>query len=196
MLPRAFYHQPTLELARALLGKHLVRQRNGETLVGRIVEVEAYHQDGDQAAHSYSGKSERNAAMFGPPGHLYVYFIYGMHYCMNVVSESDGIGAAVLIRAIEPVAGMTTMRQLRGDHIADRQLTNGPAKCCQALAIDRAQDGLPLWTPALHLTVGDAIPASSIATSERIGISKSVDLPWRFFLKDNRFVSRKPRRKG
>ena len=196
MLPNSFYQQPTLELARALLGQTLVRNYQGERLSGRIVEVEAYHQHQDEAAHSFGGPTPRNRIMFGPPGFLYVYFIYGMHYCMNVVSEAEGVGAAVLIRAIEPLEGLSTMQRLRGPKIKTSQLTNGPAKCCQALAINGEHDGLDLQGSGLFIEVGDPPASPEIAVSGRIGISKSVDLDWRFYIKDNPYVSKGPIKGG
>ncbi len=190
MLGKVSYQQPTLTLARHLLGKNLVRKQGDWVLSGRIVEVEAYHQDGDRAAHSFGGQTPRNAVMFGPPGFLYVYFIYGMHYCMNVVTEAKGIGAAILIRAVEPLEGIETMRLNRGPHIPVRDLANGPAKCCQAFAIDNNENGLSLTSSHLFLEEGAIRSGEEIALSPRIGISKSTELPWRFFLKNNRYVSR------
>ena len=190
MLGEAYFCLPTLTLARELLGRRLVRRWRGHTLAGRIVEVEAYHQDNDRAAHSYGGKTPRNAVMFGPPGHLYVYFIYGMHYCMNVVTEPEGIGAAVLIRAVEPLEGIELMQRLRGPRIKTRDLTNGPAKCCGAFAVGPEQNGLTLTGSALFLDEDEPPAENEIAISRRIGISKSADLEWRFFIKNNPFVSR------
>jgi len=189
MLPAAFYQQPTLELARDLLGRQLVRSVQGHSVTCRIVEVEAYHQDGDAAAHSYRGKTRRNAVIFGPAGFLYVYFIYGIHYCMNVVSEAEGVGAAVLIRALEPVAG--------AEHLIHRPKrksdlpTNGPAKCCKALAVDRALDGASLLGGQIWLAQGAPVTDAEVVQTTRIGISKSVELPWRFYLKNNPYVSKK-----
>jgi len=184
------FRLPTLAVARRLLGMHLVRAVPGATLRARIVEVEAYHQDGDEAAHSFPGKTARNAIMFGPPGFLYVYFIYGMHYCMNAVTEPAGIGAAVLIRGLEPLQGIERMRAHRGAHIAERDLTNGPAKACASLAVGPEANGLALTGPAIRLEPGEAPPDRLIACSPRIGISKSKDLPWRFFIKNNPYVSK------
>ena len=190
MLPTDFFQQPTLDLARDLLGRDFVRHLNGVVLKGRIVEVEAYHQDGDQAAHSYSGKTKRNQVMFTAPGALYVYFIYRMHFCMNVVSEAEGVGAAVLIRAIEPLQGVDEMQRLRGDKVRPKNLTNGPARACQALAINRDQDGASLLGPELYLEVGEPPGPSQIVTGPRIGITKSVDLPWRFCIKGHPYLSK------
>ena len=188
----SFFQQPTLLVAQQLLGLTLVRSIDGQRLAGKIVEVEAYHQDGDQAAHSFRGKTRRNATMFGPAGYLYVYFIYGMHFCMNVVTEEDGVGAAVLIRAIQPIDGISVMKHYRGPSVKLVNLTNGPAKCCQALSIGRDQDGMSLQQDDLFLEPGDPLPAQAVKTSPRIGISKSKSLPWRFYLEGNPFVSKGP----
>lgn len=194
MLPTTFYNQPTLKLAKSLLGQHLVRKLDGRELRGRIVEVEAYHQDGDAAAHSYNGQTQRNAVMFGPAGHLYVYFIYGVHYCMNVVSEREGVGAAVLIRAIEPLAGLDLIQNHRGTKVKPLNLTNGPAKCCQAFAIGPGQNGLSLNSETLFL---EAPPEPNLAErvfqSPRIGISKATELCWRFYIEGNPYVSKLPK---
>jgi len=155
------------------------------------VEVEAYHQDRDRASHSYDGPTQRNRVMFGPPGNLYVYFIYGIHFCMNVVSEPESLSVAVLIRALEPVTGIDTMRRLRGERVPDRNLSNGPARCCQALAVNREQDGTCLQGPDLYLEQGSPCPPDQVVAATRIGITKSVELPWRFLIKDNPHVSRK-----
>lgn len=191
MLEMDFFSQPTLALARGLLGKHLVHLFNGHVLEAKIVEVEAYHQAGDTASHSYRGPSRRNRVMFGPSGHLYVYFIYGMHYCMNVVTEPSGTGAAVLIRAMEPVAGITVMRRQRARALEDRQLTNGPAKCCRALGIGLESNGRSLLGPDLFLREGPPLPNVVVQVATRIGISKSKQLPWRFYVRDNPYVSKK-----
>lgn len=190
-LERGFYEQDLLDLARSLLGKVMVRQLNGQELRARIVEVEAYHQDGDAAAHSFSGPTPRNAVMFGLPGYLYVYFIYGMHHCMNVVCCSEGIGAAILIRALEPLRGIEQMRIRRGARIRDRDLTNGPAKACAAFALDRDQNGLDLCTDrSLFLVDAPRVGVSEIVSGPRIGISKATALPWRFYIRGNPFVSK------
>jgi len=191
LLPPDFYRLPTLELAPALLGRLFVRKRGDALLAGRIVEVEAYHQDGDRAAHSFGGETARNRIMFGSPGHLYVYFIYGMHFCMNVTSEVEGVGAAVLIRALAPVRGIELMRALRGPRIADAQLTNGPAKACAALGIDRGLDGASLQGPDVWIEAGTPPAPAEVATATRIGITKSAELPWRFFIEGNPYVSRR-----
>lgn len=189
-LPHSFFDRPTLNVARESLGKHLVRRVGDERLVGRIVEVEAYHQQGDRAAHSFGGMSQRNSVMFGPPGHLYVYFIYGMHFCMNLVTEPPGIGAAVLIRALEPVEGEPLMRLNRPGITQLRDLTNGPAKACRAFAVDQKLNGADLEGPEIWVEEVDGAPLAGVASGPRIGISKSVDLAWRFWIPGNRFCSR------
>lgn len=176
------------DVAKRLLGCVLVREIDGVQLMGTIVETEAYHQT-DAASHSYKGRTARTAVMFGPPGHVYVYFTYGMHYCMNVVTGPEGEGSAVLIRAIEPLKGLPLMRQNRHNR-PDAQLTNGPAKVCQALAIDKTWNGHSLQKAPLRLLVKPSIAASSIVQTTRIGISQAVDRPWRFYIAGNPFVSK------
>jgi DNA-3-methyladenine glycosylase len=153
---------------------------------GRIVEVEAYHQE-DPAAHSYAGRTERNATMFGPPGRVYVYRSYGIHWCMNFVCEREGSASAVLIRAIEPTAGHAAMRQRRG-LTEERLLCAGPGRLCQALGITRAHDGLPLHRPPFALRPREQ--PVEIVVGPRIGITKAVEQPWRYGLAGSRFLSR------
>jgi DNA-3-methyladenine glycosylase len=189
-LPRAFYARPTLAVARALIGKLLWRETAAGCVGGMIVETEAYVSAEDAAAHGYGGPTARTATMYGPPGHAYVYFTYGMHHCLNCVTETEGIGAAVLLRALEPVAGIALMRERRGTKIADRDLLRGPARLCQAFALTRADDGLDLTGAALWLTENpDWRDDAVIATSPRVGISRAVDLPWRFYLAGSPWVS-------
>lgn len=178
----------SLEVASRLLGCLLVRELDGQRLVGKIVETEAYDQT-DAASHSYTGRTPRTNVMFGPPGHLYVYFTYGMHYCCNVVTGPEGYGSAVLIRAVEPVEGVDLMRVRRHD-VADRQLTNGPAKLCQALDIDRALNGHDLRQSPLRLNINPPLPKQQVVQTTRIGISKAKDTPWRFYIKGSPFVSK------
>jgi DNA-3-methyladenine glycosylase len=176
------------EVAPRLLGSHLIRELNGQTLRGKIVEVEAYDQ-ADVASHSYRGETERTKVMFGPAGFLYVYFTYGMHYCCNIVTGPPGHGAAVLIRALEPLSGEAQMSQNRhGLH--GQQLTNGPAKLCQALQIDRALNGHDLSKAPLRLELGSKIDQTAIVQTTRIGITRAVDVPWRFYVKGNIYVSK------
>lgn len=161
------------DVAPLLLNKLLV---HGEC-VGRIVEVEAYRDD-DPASHTFRGRTERNAVMFGPPGHLYVYFTYGMHYCANVVTGPAGSGAAVLLRAVEPVAGLEMMSQRRSGR---PQLANGPAKLCQAFGIDRHHDGEDLLRgDGVGLFDDGVDPPTQPVVGPRVGITKAVDVPWRW----------------
>ncbi len=192
VLPPEFYARDTLVVARELLGQRLVRVIGGVRLGGHIVEVEAYKGTEDQASHAARGKTPRNAAMFGPPGHAYVYFTYGMYYCLNVVTEPEGIPAAVLIRAIAPIEGIDMMRQNRPRQ-PDEELTNGPAKLCQALRIDHTFNGVPLtMASGLFIERDQAPAADQIATSPRIGVrgdERARTIPWRFFLRGNPYVS-------
>lgn len=175
------------EVAPRLLGCILERSFEGTLLRARIVETEAYDQT-DAASHSYKWQTPRTAVMFGEAGHLYVYFTYGMHYCCNVVVGSVGQGAAVLIRAVEPLAGQDIMSTNR--HGKDgRELTNGPAKLCQALAIDKALNGHDLHLQPLRLIIKDALAPQAIVQTTRIGISQAKDAPWRFYISDNSYVS-------
>jgi DNA-3-methyladenine glycosylase len=174
---------PSHEVARQLIGAVLLVDGVG----GTIVETEAYDRE-DPASHSFSGPTPRNAAMFGPPGHAYVYRSYGIHWCLNLVCGEAGHGAAVLVRALEPLAGLDRMRERRGMQDL-RLLCAGPGRLAQALAITRdAHDGRPLDTPPFQLW--EAPPGLPVASGPRIGISKAMDLPWRFGLAGSRFVSR------
>lgn len=164
--------------AHRLLGCILERELDGQLLRGRIIEVEAYDQT-DAASHSYHGKTERTAVMFGPAGSLYVYFTYGMHYCCNVVVGEEGYGAAVLIRAVEPLQGQAVMLANRNGR-GGVGLTNGPAKVCQAFGIDKRLNGHDLRRAPLRLVRGEPIERQRIVARPRIGISRAVDMPWRF----------------
>jgi DNA-3-methyladenine glycosylase len=179
-----------------LLGRVLVRrQGDGTRLAARIVETEAYEPE-DPASHAFRGPTPRNAVMFADPGHLYVYFTYGMHFCMNVVTGRAGEGSAVLLRAAEPLEGLDTMRIRRGRD-AVRELCTGPARLCQAFDVDRALDGADLVN-GRELWIGDGTPVdvARIAAGPRIGIRVGVERPWRFTVKDDPFVSvRAPGRK-
>lgn len=192
-LQRDFFARATLTVAPDLLGRTLVRMREGERCSGRIVEVEAYIGQEDQASHARCGRTERNAAMFGPPGHTYVYLIYGIHHCLNIVTRERGFPAAILIRALEPLSGIERMREARGGRPV-RELTDGPGKLCQALEIDRRFDGRDLCAPdaALFLEGGTPVNEDAIATSPRVGVrgdEAALTAPWRFYLEDNAFVS-------
>jgi DNA-3-methyladenine glycosylase len=187
--PFALLAGDAVEVAPRLLGCLLVREfEDGTRVSGRIVETEAYHQS-DAASHSYKGKTPRTEIMFGPPGFAYVYFTYGMHYCVNVVTGPEGEGSAVLIRAIEPVEGIERMSANRGG-LETGQLTNGPAKLCQALQIDKQLNGHDLHTLPLQLHMQPPIDAGKIVTTTRIGITKDAHRPWRFYVAGNPFVSK------
>lgn len=210
-----FLENPSDAAAPLLLGCTLTRTitLNGEKhkLVARIVETEAYDQD-DPASHAFGGPSERNAAMFGPAGHLYVYVSYGMHHCCNVVCGPEGFGSGCLVRAVEPLEGVEVMRELReagragkaqvGDAgkvqaerarkhpLKLRDLTNGPGKVCAALGIDKELYGHDLSVEPLVLGFAPLLPGETIGNSPRVGISKNIDAPKRFFIEGNEFVSR------
>jgi DNA-3-methyladenine glycosylase len=181
-LTRAFFDRSVHAVAPELIGATLLVDGAG----GTIVEVEAYHHT-DPAAHSYIGRTERNAVMFGRPGVAYVYRSYGIHWCLNFVCEQEGSASAVLIRALEPTVGIPAMRRRRGtDDI--RALCSGPGKLGEALRISRAQNGLPLDRAPFELRARTAVP--EVATGPRIGISKAVEKPWRYGLKGSPFLSR------
>jgi DNA-3-methyladenine glycosylase len=166
----------------------LERTLDTQLLRVRIVETEAYDQT-DVASHSYKGMTPRTEVMFGTSGHLYVYFTYGMHYCCNIVVGPAGHGSAVLIRAVEPLAGETEMAARRGGR-HNIELTNGPAKLCQALAIDKALNGHDLRLPPLKLVTKSPLPIDQIIQTTRIGISRAQDQPWRFYIANNPYVSK------
>ena len=181
-LHRRFFDRPVHEVARELIGATLLFRGTG----GIIVEVEAYHHT-DPAAHSYGGMTERNAVMFGPPGHVYVYRSYGIHWCANLVCEPEGSASAVLIRALQPTEGIAAMRRRRGLH-EQRLLCSGPGRLCQALGITRAQNGLAVDRPPFELRARSHAP--EIATGLRIGISKAADRPWRYGLAGSPYLSK------
>jgi DNA-3-methyladenine glycosylase len=182
MLKAEFFARSVHDVAPELIGVALLVDGVG----GPIVEVEAYDHE-DPAAHGYRGRTDRNASMFGPPGHAYVYRSYGIHWCLNFVCENEGVAAAVLIRALEPTQGCETMRQRRGvdDH---RLLCAGPGRLCQALGLTRAHDGLPLDRPPFRLEPRASEPG--IVRGPRIGISRATDRPWRYGLAGSRYLSR------
>ncbi len=194
-LSRSFYSKNVLFVARNLLGKILVRKIGEKFLTGRIVEVEAYDGNIDEASHSFKGKTKRNEVMFGKSGYLYVYFTYGMYFCCNVVT-GKGAGKAVLIRALEPLNGIEQMsinRYGKKDISQKelRNLTSGPGKICKALNITKFENGIDLLDDCIYILSSKKISDSEIVVTERIGITKSVELPWRFHIKDNPFVSKK-----
>ena len=186
ILPQDFYQKETKTVARELLGKLLVHETPQGTIAGKIVETEAYLYPNDPASHSFRGMTKRNQAMFGPAGTAYIYFTYGMHHCLNVVTQAKG--EAILIRALEPMMGIELMKKNR-KMAKVKTLCNGPAKLMQALAIDKSQNQTDLTSPPLYIMDQPNLTDSQIAISFRIGISKGKDLPLRFFIRDNTFVS-------
>lgn len=188
-LGREFFARPVLAVAPEVLGCRLVRVLpDGTRLEGRIVEVEAYLGDGsDAGSHSYRGETRRNRSMFGPTGHFYVYLSHGLHFCANLVCEPTG--SAVLLRAVEPLAGQKRMRTLRGGR-DERELANGPGKLAQAFAITLADDGASALRGALRVEAGSDARPPEIGTSTRIGLGKGVDLPYRFFVRGSPWLSR------
>lgn len=179
-LPRRFYARPVTEVAPDLLGRIVVRRlRDGTRLAARVVECEAYRPD-DPASHSFRGPTPRNRVMFGPAGHLYVYFVYGMHHCMNVVTGPPGEGSAVLLRAAEPIDGLDEMRRRRGRGTLG-ELCAGPGRLCEALGIDRSLDGADLVRGNdIWITAGERVAAERVCSGPRVGIRVGVDHPWRF----------------
>ena len=178
----------TVDIAKHLIGMRLVSNRDGVRTAGVIVETEAYLRD-DPACHASKGRTSRNESMFLSPGYSYVYLIYGLHCCFNVVTAPSGIGEAVQVRAIEPIEGLDAMRRRRNSPDL-RKLADGPGKLCQAMGIDRSFDGLPLWESGLvYLEEGDGRKVR-IASSERIGISSGKELALRYFMEGNPCVSR------
>lgn len=173
---------PAPQAAQRLLGCLLECEIGGKRVLCKIVEVEAYDQT-DTASHSYRGVTPRTEIMFGPVGYLYVYFTYGMHYCCNIVTGVEGEGSAVLIRAVEPLEGVNIIETRR--HKIGKEATNGPAKVCQALGINREMNGHYLGDRPLRLILKPPVPGSKITATPRIGIKKAVDKLWRFYLKDS-----------
>ncbi len=189
-LPRTFYLRPTLRVAKELLGKYIVRKYRGKHLVGKIIEVEAYIGFNDPASHAYKRKTGRSEIMYHKGGIAYVYFTYGMYHCMNVVTETEGFPAAVLIRAVEPIQRITTMKKLAGISSEVAKLTDGPGKFCRAFAIDRKLNGEDLTGDRLFLVNAETIPKSKIAATSRVGILNGREKKWRFYIKENRFISK------
>jgi DNA-3-methyladenine glycosylase len=200
LLRRSFFNRDPRLVARELLSKLIVRREGRKKIAGRIVEVEAYLGAGDLAAHAAAGHTARNAVLFGPPGHAYVYFIYGVHYCLNISCLPAGDAGCVLIRALEPVSGMQEMAKARGLDDLDlsavrdlRKLASGPGKLCEALGITRPRDSdKDMVSPASDLQVmDDGFRPEEIAVTQRIGITKSAEMPLRYVIAGNAFVSRK-----
>jgi DNA-3-methyladenine glycosylase len=195
-LPRSFYDRDPRVVGPDLLGKVLVRRQGRKILTGRIVEVEAYLGADDPAAHAAIGKTPRNAVLFGPPGHAYVYFIYGNHYCLNVSCLPDGTPGGILFRALEPLEGLEEMFRLRGiDKDTDLQkLTSGPGRLAATFVITRERDnGNDLTSAKSDLYIADSgLPPPRVLITKRIGITKAAEMPLRYVVEGNRFVSGKP----
>jgi DNA-3-methyladenine glycosylase len=200
LLRRAFFNRDPRIVSRELLGKLIVRREGRKHLAGRIVEVEAYLGAGDLAAHAAAGHTARNAVIFGPPGHAYVYFIYGVYYCLNISCLPAGDAGCVLIRALEPVSGVADMAKAR--ELADldlsaprdlRKLASGPGKLCEALGITRPSDnGKDMVSPKSDLQVmTDGFRVADVAVTQRIGITKSAELPLRYVIDGSHFLSKK-----
>ncbi len=194
-IPRRFFSQQPDVVARALLGKLLVRRdADGALRAGRVVETEAYFGEGDAAAHAFRGRTPRTEVLFGPPGHAYVYFIYGMHFCLNVSCETEGRAGSVLLRALEPIAGIDRMRASRGldERASLKQISGGPARLCEAMEITRDRDNGKDMVAASGDLVwrDDGFPVSGIACTPRIGISQATEMLLRYSLRGHACVSR------
>lgn len=190
-VPHAYYEQSTLDLARDLLGKTLWRRTADGVVGGMIVETEGYIAAIDPASHNYRRPTQRAMTMFGPPGHAYVYFTYGMYYCCNVTAEPEGISGGVLIRAIAPSFGQDLMAQRCPPTRKLSDLARGPARLCQAFAITLADNGCDLTSDTLWISNAPSIDPQRIGVSARIGITRGTELPWRFFMRDSPAVSGK-----
>ena len=191
-LDRDFYRRDPREVAPELLGQRLVHEDGGHVRSGRIVEVEAYCGPIDPAAHTYRGRTARNATMFGPPGLLYVYFSYGVHWCANVVCGTEDEGVAVLLRALEPVEGLDAMYAARGAAARrDRDLCSGPGKLTQAMGIGKDHDGIDLVTADEGVTIVEGVAPTDVVQTTRIGISVAAEEPWRWYVADDPNVSRR-----
>jgi len=189
-LEKQFYEIPTLELAEKLIGKIFVRTLPGNRqLKARIVETEAYLGVDDEACHAWRGRTERNSTMFLRPGTIYVYFTYGCHHLINIVSEPEHRAGAVLLRAMEPVEGISFMQMQRGTAV-ERELMSGPGKLARALQIERRDNGRDLFGEEFYLENAPPVPEKMIGTTTRVGISRSRDLPWRKFIINNPHVSK------
>ena len=192
-LPAKFYDRDTEQVARDLLGAVLRCTTSDGVASGRIVETEAYLGEHDLACHAAAGLTARTRWLYGAPGFAYVYFIYGVHWCFNAVTRAVGSPSAVLVRALEPLEGVELMRERRG--VAhDRDLTNGPGKLCEALGITGALNGLPLHESPIEILRGEPVPDARVLVTPRIGITKSAEWPLRWFVRDNPYVSKTPRR--
>ncbi len=191
-LSHDFFQGSTRSLARALLGQSLVSYRGGRLVAGMIVETEAYLGSNDPACHAARGMTPRNEVMFRSSGHCYVYLIYGMYHCVNVVSESEGVGSAVLIRAVEPLEGIDVMNVRRGPHVRRAlDLARGPGRLCEAFDIDRTLSGTHFCSsPEIWIEEAPSVRSRDIEITGRIGIREGAELPLRFAVRSSRFVSR------
>lgn len=195
-LTASFYQRDVLIVAKELLGKYFVKKDKANFLAGKIVEVEAYNGKFDSAAHTFIGKTERNKVMFENGGLLYVYFTYGNHFCCNVVTGKKDDGCAVLIRAVEPVLSVDSLylNRFNDNNILQKNIysvTNGPGKLCQAFGINKSHNGVNLCRDEIFILNERKIPDKNIVQTTRIGIKKSIELPWRFFINNNPYVSKK-----
>ncbi|MHB8155950.1 MAG: DNA-3-methyladenine glycosylase [Desulfocucumaceae bacterium] len=188
-LPGDFYRRDTALVARELLGKVLVHNSPQGLTAGIILETEAYTSD-DPSCHAFRGVTPRNRAMFGPPGCAYIYFTYGMHYCFNVVTAPEGVGEAVLLRSLEPLAGLAVMKERRGREKLT-ELCSGPGKLVQAMGIEPGMYGHDLTREPLLILRAGPVPGEDVVVTARVGIKLSADLPLRFYIKGNRYISRK-----
>lgn len=193
ILPRGFYNRETEIVAREMLGAIIECTTSEGTASAMIVETEAYVGEHDLACHAAAGRTKRTEPLYGPPGNAYVYFIYGVHWCFNAVTRSEGEPSAVLVRAVEPLSGQSLMRLRRGERPKETELTNGPGKLCEALGIDGALNGVSLQRKPLVIREGLKVSARDIETTPRIGISRAVDWPLRYIIRGNPSVSRFPR---
>jgi DNA-3-methyladenine glycosylase len=190
VLPRAFYERETEIVAREMLGTVLECETSDGIASGIIVETEAYLGEHDLACHAAAGRTARTEPLYGPPGTSYVYFIYGMYWCFNAVTRAEGLPSAVLVRALEPLAGLALMRKRRPRVRNDVDLTNGPGKLCTALGIDGSMSGKSLQRKPLVIREGETIPDEKVEVTTRIGITRSADWPLRWIVKGNRYVSK------
>jgi DNA-3-methyladenine glycosylase len=193
-LPREFYARDTELVARDLLGCILECHGDDGVASGRIVETEAYLGEHDLACHAAVGRTQRTAPLYGRPGIAYVYFIYGVHWCFNAVTREEGLPSAVLVRALEPVAGIDLMRRRRPAARRDSDLSNGPGKLCAALGIDVRHNALPLARPPIVIREGVPVSDDQVVITPRIGVSESADWPLRWLIADNAYASRTPAR--
>ena len=192
ILSRDFYDRDTEIVSRELLGAFLECDTDEGRASGVIVETEAYIGEHDAACHAASGRTRRTEPLYGPAGNAYVYFIYGMHWCINAVTRAEGLPSAVLIRALEPLEGLELMRLRRSRARSDRDLTNGPGKLCAALGVDSRMNGLSLQRRPVVIRAGEPVSDDDVEVTPRIGISVAAEWPLRYFVRDNPFVSRAP----